>query len=139
MTTGDGEEPKQDTQRDKQDTSMHTVRQGPAADEHAAQRQDGLEGGGFEGQEQPLPEDAVVGVCLPARTAAGHRACTSTQGTPQKGSGCARNAACMVPVLLPGDHMFKVIILQGNFRCLGHHTDTSIVYRAYALHDRERE
>ncbi|EIE24169.1 hypothetical protein COCSUDRAFT_41457 [Coccomyxa subellipsoidea C-169] len=105
----DGEgRPKQDTQQDKQDTSMHTVRQGPAAVEQAAQRQDGLEGGGFEGQEQPLPEDAVVGVCLPARTAAGHRACTSTQGTPQKGSGCARNAACMVPVLLPGDHMFKV-------------------------------
>lgn len=53
-------------------------------------------------------KEADTGVCLPARMTASHRACISTKGSPDEGSGCARNDACMVPVLLHGDHMFKV-------------------------------
>lgn len=66
-------------------------------------------GGGLDGQHMPLADTADKGVCLPARMAAAHRACVSTQGTPQEGSGCARNAACMVPVLREGDQMLKVV------------------------------
>jgi hypothetical protein len=58
-----------------------------------------------------LPVEAMQGApgkCLPARMAAGFRACVSTEGTPPHGGGCARNAACMVPVLLRGEQMFKV-------------------------------
>lgn len=83
--------------------------------EPGAQHGDGLEGEEAEGPKPAQAGEAVTGVCLPARMAAGHRACTSTQGTPQEGSGCARNAACMVPILLQGDHMFKVWNLLLSF------------------------
>ncbi|CAL8462284.1 g1815 [Coccomyxa elongata] len=84
--------------------------QGSLMDRHegAAGRLDAEHGGGSDGQHMSLADTAEKGVCLPARMAAAHRACVSTQGTPQEGSGCARNAACMVPVLLEGDQMFKV-------------------------------
>ena len=84
--------------------------QSPLVDRHevAAGRLDARNGGGISGQDTPS-ESADKGVCLPARLVAAHRACVSTQGTPQEGSGCARNAACMVPVLREGDHMFKVV------------------------------
>ncbi len=85
--------------------------QGSLMDRHEgpAGRLDAEHGDGIDSQHMSLADTAEKGVCLPARMAAAHRACVSTQGTPQEGSGCARNAACMVPVLLEGDQMIKVV------------------------------